>query len=841
MSSEDSLGSTYRLQLNGLGFSRARALVPYLHRLGIETLYLSPVLAAVPGSTHGYDVIDPGRLDPSLGTPEQFEALLEELSAHDMRVLLDVVPNHMAAAPSNRWWWDTLQQGQTSAYADTFDIDWSQHGGRVLLPALGRPLADACQEASVRQDNDEMLLEIDGKRFPLAPDSQLGTPLPDLLAAQDYRPALWRLGDTAGNYRRFFNIDELVGVRVEDPEVFARTHQLILALCADERVAGLRVDHIDGLWDPARYLIRLSDALATRGRDHDAVLVVEKILNRDEVLDERWPVDGTTGYEFADRAGGLFLNEKGCRELSAFGAALTGERANFDELGLRGKHQMLERTFVAQLERVARLALSALDTEHPGHDLSVTDVCRAVSELTVFLDVYRTYLDGGPPTRVDVATIRRAVARRDADSVDTEVARAIPMVANGLLESGREGSAWLGVASRWQQLTGAVMAKGVEDTATYRYDGLLSHAEVGCDPDRASCGVDEFHRFIRRRRQSGNNGLNATSTHDSKRNEDARCRLAVVSEASDEWVRLVGRWHRRFATVAPAPQPHDELVVYQTLVSLWPASRTGLPARDLRRVQDYTLKAAREAKLYTSWTEPDHRYERDLRSFVARICHEQRFRSEMSKFVRTIAPVAASNSLALMVLKACTPGAPDFYQGTELFEATLTDPDNRRPVDFAAREALLASLPELGALESDLVPRVQRMVADWETGQIKLHVVRALLHLRRELPGVFANGSYVPLEAAGPRGTNVVAWWRRQGRHRILAVVPRLALECAGPGRFPTGTRAWGTTSCPIPKSAPRSYVDVFTGRTVAATRGRLALADILEVLPIAVLREADS
>jgi (1->4)-alpha-D-glucan 1-alpha-D-glucosylmutase len=468
-------------------------------------------------------------------------------------------------------------------------------------------------------------------------------------------------------------------------------------------------------------------------------------------------------------------------------------------------------------------------------------VRRAVAELTIFLDVYRTYLDGGPTGRVDVATIRRAVARRGVDRLDEEVERATQLVANGLLQSGRDGSAWLGVASRWQQLTGAVMAKGVEDTATYRYDGLLSHAEVGCDPDRASCGVDEFHRFIRRRRQSGSNGLNATSTHDSKRNEDARCRLAVLSEASDEWARLVGRWHRRSASMSAAPQPHDELAVYQTLVSLWPASRTGLPAPDLRRVQDYTLKAAREAKLYTSWTEPDRRYERDLRSFVARTCRENRFRAEMSRFIRAIAPAAASNSLALMVLKACTPGVPDFFQGTELFEATLTDPDNRRSVDFSARAALLASLPAPGARESDLVPQIRRMLANWETGQIKLHVIRALLHLRRELPGVFADGSYVPLEVSGPRKTNVVAWWRRQRGHWVLAVIPRLTLECAGPGRFPTGTRVWGTTSCLLPTRAPRSYIDVFTGRTVTATRGRLDVANILKVLPVAVLREADS
>jgi (1->4)-alpha-D-glucan 1-alpha-D-glucosylmutase len=509
MTSAASLGSTYRLQLNGLGFSGARALVPYLDRLGIETLYVSPVLAAAPGSTHGYDVIDPNRLDPALGSAAEFDALLDELAAHDMRVLLDIVPNHMAAERSNKWWWETLRQGQGSPHAGTFDIDWSQHGGRVLTPVLSAPLSAVAGEACVRHEPDGPVLEMDGQEFPVAEDGGSGGPLPRLLAAQHFRPAYWRLGDTAGNYRRFFNIDGLVGVRVEDPEVFDRTHGLVLNLCVDERIAGLRVDHVDGLWDPKHYLTRLSDALAARGRS--PVVLVEKILNRDEVLDASWPVDGTTGYEFADRAGGLFLEEAGCRQLSDTGSALTGESATFAELGLAAKREMLDRTFVAQRDRLARMALTALDAEHPGHDLSGTDVRRAMVELTVSLDVYRTYLDGAAPSRVDSATIARAVART-RDEADQEVDRALTLVASGLLDEARPRSPWLQVAQRWQQLTGAVMAKGVEDTATYRYDGLLSHAEVGCDPDRASCGVDEFHRFVRGRvRSKGGGGTGASA------------------------------------------------------------------------------------------------------------------------------------------------------------------------------------------------------------------------------------------------------------------------------------------------------------------------------------------
>ena len=436
----------------------------------------------------------------------------------------------------------------------------------------------------------------------------------------------------------------------------------------------------------------------------------------------------------------------------------------------------------------------------------------------------------------------RAAARRGAGRPDHEVERALELLVHGLLEGGRNGGHWVTAASQWQQLSGAVMAKGVEDTATYRYNGLLSHAEVGCDPDRASCSVEEFHRFVRRRarkRESGG-GLNTTSTHDSKRNEDARSRLAVLSEASAEWGRLVDRWHARYAVGSPAPQPHDAIVAYQTLAALWPDGRTGPPARDVRRVQDYALKAAREAKLHTSWTEPDPRYERALRSYIARICRDRHFRTEMGRFVRTIAPAAVSNALALMVLKVCTPGVPDFFQGTELFEPTLTDPDNRRPVDFAAREALLASLPEPGTPQAELVPQVKTMLDHWENGQIKVHVIRALLQQRRAFPDLFAKGSYLPLATSGRRGANVVAWSRRRGRHWVVALVPRLALEAGGPGRFPIGSRVWDDTTCVLPKGSPRSYVDIFTGRSMTTTRGRLEVASALAVLPVAVLRVAD-
>jgi (1->4)-alpha-D-glucan 1-alpha-D-glucosylmutase len=810
------LGSTYRLQLHGLGLAGARQLVPYLGALGVETLYLSPILAAVPGSAHGYDVIDPERLDPGLGTEEDFGSLLDELDAHGMQVLLDIVPNHMATDPSNAWWSDVLRRGQSSPYAPFFDIDWSRHGGRVLLPTLGRPLAEVIDTGSVSPDG---FLELEGQRFPLADGTGRG-PLPPVLARQHYRPAYWRTGGTEGNYRRFFDIAGLVGVRVEDPEVFERTHALTLSLCADPRVAGVRVDHVDGLRDPAQYLDRLRAALRDRGRD-DAVVLVEKVLGPGESLDRRWPVTGTTGYEFMERALGLFLDLTGSRHIAEVGAVMSDESPCLSELGVAAKQEELERSFPADRDRLAQVSLHALDLDRPGHDLSQLDLERAWTEVTVQLDVYRTYLDGNT---LSVEDERRLVRAGSVVPADPQTRRAVGLIVEALRRRTTSGGPWLSVALRWQQLSGAVMAKGVEDTATYRYPGLLAQADVGGDPDRPATDADAFHRFLRR--HSG--GLNGSSTHDSKRNEDARCRLAVLSEATDAWASLTEGWHRRFVSKErDSPHAGEELAAYQSMLALWPPDGDRLDKATLGRLQEYMTKATREAKRRSSWDNPDARYERTVRSFVARINDDEKFRRELSGFFRNVAPATVTNTLALLALKSCAPGAPDFYQGTELFAPTLTDPDNRRRVDFGGRAAMLSQLPPV----STAVAR--QLLADWHDGRLKLSATRALLQMRRASPELFAQGSYHPLETSSP---HVVAFARRHGPRVALCVVPRLTYTLAGPGRFPVGPRVWGSHTVSVPRWGQGPYEDVLTGRRVEVSTGTVALSDILQTLPVTVL-----
>lgn len=828
MNEQRSLGSTYRLQLAGIGFDGARRLVSYLSDLGIETLYVSPILAAAPGSTHGYDVIDPTRLDPELGTAAQFEKLLRELDAHDMRLLIDIVPNHMACQRENRWWWDVLRNGRASKFASTFDIDWSRHVGRVLVPTLGQPLSDLLDSITYDGDGADRVMEIGGQAFPLAPGTRTGSDLTAVLARQHYQPAYWRLSSHEGNYRRFFDIDGLVGVRVEDEEVFQRTHSFIAALGRDDRIAGWRVDHVDGLTDPGAYLARL--ASATTGRSSEPVILVEKILGADEQLPRKWSVDGTTGYEFANLVGGLFVNERGARRLATFGHKMTGDRRSFAELSLDAKREVILSSFDASLERLARLAKHALNETRPGHDLSWVDIRRALTELTARLDVYRTYFSEDEEAPGDVGRVER-IKDLALQELSGEARRAALLVAE-LMTSPNVA---LELAQRWQQFSSAVMAKGVEDTATYRYSGLLSHAEVGCDPDRASATPEAYHELARRHHRQSSS-LNATSTHDSKRSEDARSRLFTLSEVPDEWEELVTRWLSAHEKADIGPDVHDELLIYQSLIAVWPVGSTRLGREVVRRVQEYAIKAAREAKRRTSWTDQDASYERALLAFISSLAKDRTFCGEMAQFVERIAPAAATNSLSMTVLKCISPGTPDFYQGTDMWDFSLTDPDNRRAVDFSKRRSLLDRLPDAGTSPERRLSTSRQLLERWGTGALKLFVTKELLWLRREHAELFSRGAYHALTSSGTGAGNVIGAARQRGDRWAIAVTPRQSLAVAGPGRFPLGDTAWGATSLRLPANAPVRYRDIFTGATLEATRGRLRVAQCLEELPVAVL-----
>jgi (1->4)-alpha-D-glucan 1-alpha-D-glucosylmutase len=865
--------STYRLQIGrGFALDDARRLAPYLRKLGVGDVYASPLLAARSGSTHGYDVVDPTRLNPEVGGEESFEALAGELERLGMGLLLDIVPNHMAASDQNPWWWDVLRHGRRSAYAEFFDIDWAAGGGQVLAPVLDGPFGEVLEAGQIRieVEGGEPLVRYFDQRFPVDPRSYEGATgdltrcngspgdpgsfdaLEALLNRQHYRLADWRIAAREIDYRRFFDISDLVSLRMEDPTVFEAWHALVLELVRRGQVAGLRVDHVDGLSDPAGYLRRLQAAIADR-IGGDGYVVAEKILGRDETLREDWPVAGTTGYEFADLAEGMFVDRRGAERierahatLAAAGGRRPAVELDFERLAAGCKRLVLDQLFAGEGGTLASQLHALSREDRMGRDLTEDDLRAALVEVMAWLPVYRTYTTAPPVADADRRVIDHAV-REAARRLDPERRRAVSFVERVLtLDTATDADwdevrAWLRLVMRWQRLSGPATAKGVEDTALYRWEGLLSRGEVGGDPSRPAIGVDEFHRHMRERRQRWPGALNAGSTHDSKRSEDARARLHVLSEMPDEWVRRVTRWrrmnrrHRRAVRGhGEVPDPSFDLHLYQSVVGVWPLDPAGR-AGAVSRLQDYAVKAARESKLHTSWLAPDPAYERGVRGWLRAVLGPANgpFRRDLETFVERVALPGAVNSLAAAVLRATVPGVPDVYQGCELWNLSLVDPDNRRPVDFELRRRLLE---ELDAGMADRAALVRELARSWKDGRVKMHVVRELLRLRRAHPHLFAAGAYVPLAATGRRRGNVVAFARRRGRSWALTVVPRLTAGLGRARSFPTGFRAWPATVIHLPSGAPDRWTNLFTGEPIESSLGSIRLGDALAALPVAVL-----
>jgi (1->4)-alpha-D-glucan 1-alpha-D-glucosylmutase len=826
--------STYRLQLGpDLGFDDVRALLPYLQALGIGDVYLSPAFQARTGSTHGYDVTDPLRLSEVLGGREAFDRLSADLRAREMGLLLDVVPNHMAASVENPWWRDVLQHGRGSRYARFFDIDWEAPGldGRLLLPILGKPLEQVVADGELRLDGS--VLRYYETALPLRPDGPDTDDLLVLANAQHYRLAFWREAATRINYRRFFDVADLAALQADDPEVFDASHELALELVRGGQVTGLRIDHIDGLRDPKAYLDRLARESAR------AYVVVEKILQRSEPLRRDWPIEGTTGYEFLDAAGGLQVDEDGARALGAFAARFVGVDVPFEFLVQTYKMRALDALFRADLDALGRRLERIAQSDPDGAGLAGEELRLALAEVVAALPVYRTYVRDLEPTAEDAATIGQAIGAAEARAPS----QALPALrflrrvllledAAGLPEA--QARERLELVLRWQQLTGPVEAKGVEDTALYVHNVLISRNEVGSDPGQEAVSVNQFHRSSQLRRRDWPGGLSATSTHDTKRSEDARARISVLSELAGEWAELVeqtaaaSRGYRREVDGAPAPDPNEELLLYETLVGTWPVYDAA-GQEYAERIEAYVLKAAREAKVHTSWIDPAAAYEEALTGFARALLADEGFRARFVPFVERVAWYGALASLGQVVLKVAAPGVPDFYQGTELWNLRLVDPDNRGPVDFERRARWLAELPE----HED-----GTLLRDFRDGRIKLFTTARALALRSAEEQVLRDGSYLPLRPRGQRARHLCAFARTAYGRWVVAVVPRLCTRLAPAGEPPVGARVWGDDVIALPDEAPRRFRDAFTGRVVEGDDG-LRVADVLGALPFALLGPA--
>jgi (1->4)-alpha-D-glucan 1-alpha-D-glucosylmutase len=798
--------ATYRVQLTpDHGFDDLARQAGYLDELGVSHAYLSPILQAAPGSEHGYDVVDHGRVDDELGGEDGFRLAAAALHELGLGLVVDVVPNHMAiTVPEylNAVLWSVLRDGAESRYADWLDVDWTLEKP-LLLPILGRRI-DECLDADeitvdpVGGPDGTAVIRYYDHVLPLRP----GTPelgLEDLLAAQHFRLAFWRVADEELNYRRFFDVDTLVAVRVEDPEVFNASHALLVRLLREGLVQGLRIDHPDGLADPRGYLRRLAEA--TR----NAWVVVEKILMPGEQLPLDWPCAGTTGYDALLTIGGLFVDPAGQPVMAATFAGYTGVIGDWATVADRARRDVLRGMLVAEVDRLAFVAHEICQSELRLRDHSRRGLTEAVFELLVAAPVYRAYVTPGEPASDEAVavldeTAASATRRRPDRESEILLLRDLALGRHG--RGGRKDE----FCVRFQQTTGPAIAKGVEDTATYRWFPLSGLNEVGGRPDRFGFAPEEFHTWAADRQRSWPDAMNALSTHDTKRSEDVRARLAALSEIPGEWATSVHAWRTQAGPLTLDDGGTDgalEWLMWQTLVGAWPL--------DADRLTAYLLKAAREAKLRTSWTTPDAAYEAQVAGYVHRALADVTLVASVSEVVERLHPAFVTNVLGQRAVQLLAPGLPDIYQGCETVDLSLVDPDNRRPRDR-------------GVLRSTLDRSLASVPDPWvDLPGAKMRLTTLGLRLRRAHPElVGAEGTYEPLVAAGAAADHAVGFVRSS---RVAVVATRLALRLDESG-------GWRDTSVPL---AAGNWCDVLTGDVHAVSAG-VGASTLLARWPVALL-----
>lgn len=890
--------ATYRLQFrNGMTFDRASALVPYLARLGVSHLYASPLFKAVSDSSHGYDVVDVTQIEPALGGADGLRRFAGALQEHGLGLILDFVPNHMAASPQNPWWYDVLEWGASSRYAHHFDIDWS--APKLLAPVLAAGYGEMLQSGefglAFDQKSGEISFTYGALALPLTPPSYgqilaridkegfaeltrkfaVTTPeeTPHLKAelsqaacqrdvvraveqtladiagdheklhrlheAQIWRLANWRAAREALTYRRFFEIPDYVGLKVESRRVFDDVHARLLGLVANGSIAGIRLDHVDGLADPRIYLERLQSAL---GDEQQFYLVVEKILEAGEELRRDWPVAGTTGYELITSLSGLLVSQDSEPEMTRCYEAFVGREVSYSELVADTKRDILARNLFGELNALESIARRLAERHIATRDLGPDTLRRAIIEVMTALPVYRTYVGVGGQSPQDRALIAGAVDRaRETREVEDETTIELVRQMLELDFSEPEDQALaLEFTLRFQQTSGPVMAKAVEDTAFFRYNRLIALNEVGGSPDHFGVDLEEFHRKMSDRAVQQPGGLSATATHDTKLGEDARARLYVLSEDPQTWADAVDRWCERNAAFSGdvggtrVPEPEIEWRFYQALAAIWPpdGESDGDCAKKISaRMSQHMLKAVREAKVHTRWTAPNEKYEHAIESFVRGALDPARaaaFHQDFATSCRPIMLAGAVNSCTQILVKIAAPGVPDIYQGAELWDLSLVDPDNRRPVDFEERSRFL---DELDGLAPD------EMLTGWRSGHLKMHLLRAGLRLRAEMATLFEEGDYSPLTASGKLAGHVVSFTRSHESSTVAVVAPRLVLKLLQGCTTPMVPAArWGSTVASLPRElSGRDWRNVLTGETIRAA-DRLPLSVVLQAFPVALL-----
>ncbi|WP_420778096.1 malto-oligosyltrehalose synthase [Kosakonia cowanii] len=797
-------------------FERAVALVPYIKKLGISHLYASPIFTATSGSTHGYDVTDANEIDPTLGGREGFDKLAQALKAAGLGLIIDIVPNHMAASLENTWWRDVIAKGEKSPWAHHFDIDWSR---RLTLPFLGEDFDAVVEKGELKVEADPQT----GKPafvyyesvYPLVEASWQGreqeilgltdaAKITELHAQQPWRLMSWRDAASDLSYRRFFEITGLVGMRVEDDQVFDDTHKLILELVHSGAVDGLRVDHVDGLADPRGYLMRLRQKAGD-----DCHITVEKILGKGEHLPDDWPVSGTTGYEFIAALSDVLVDDENLDGLREAYDQVVGKPVDMKAELRSAKLLMVDRNFAGEFSVLLRLA-----SEIAGHEASAPAeeaLRQALRELLIAFPVYRTYgtAQGLPPA--DLALLQKVVSKVKASSFapqPTALDFITRILTGDLPDSAREEAARF--RTRFQQLTGPLMAKSVEDTLFFRQNMDLALNEVGAEPLRRNFSLARFHQEMQTRLEKQPDALSGTSTHDTKRGEDARARLYTLTEAPARWAECVTRWREMnkdkvsMLEDGPAPRPAVAWMIYQALAGVWPVTLQPDDAEGLKALEgrfvEFVEKALREAKQRTDWVDSNDAYESAVLDYVRHLLSPdnqpflQDFTTSLLPFIRA----GLVNSLTQTLIKLAAPGVPDIYQGSEALNFSLVDPDNRLEPDYPELERLLDA-------QEHADPRLQE---GWSSGQLKQSFIARLLHLRQEKPALFRHGDYLPLNADGEQADNVIAFARVDEDDALIVLAPRLL--------FGALDGSLNGAVIPLPERlAHRHYRDMLSGEDV--------------------------
>ncbi|MCC9166291.1 malto-oligosyltrehalose synthase [Pontibacter harenae] len=898
--------ATYRLQISPkFKLKEVKKLIPYLHELGISTIYSAPFFSATPGSEHGYDVINPLEINPDTGTLEELREIAEELKKYNMGWLQDIVPNHMAYHPKNQWLMEVLELGPASNFYNFFDInfDHPDFKGKLMIPFLGEPLEKVVEQGQVEikfsgeglqaayfenvyplniasytyllEQAAEKLENEDAKKVlqeqlqqlqMLENEKSISTQgwrqtkqqffslveqqkelrqaieqqvkqlnedkqaLLQLLDRQYFQLAFWKETLEHINFRRFFTVNDLICLQMERKEVFDQYHQFIKQLCEENLVQGLRVDHVDGLYDPDTYLERLR---AMAGEEQ--YLVVEKILEGEEEMPQYWPIQGNSGYDFLAWVSNLFTAGDGEKKLNQVYKRLVPDASiNYENLVFDKKQFILHKRMAGELQNLLRLLQ---ESELIPQDNELDKWRRALSVLLSSFPVYRIYGHSFPlpPEAMEVIEQAFTEARKRGPEVTEQLDHLRTIFEAGEQDSEEQKKNKLYFVLRSQQFTGPLAAKGVEDTTFYNYNRLISLNEVGNSPEIFHLGANDFHGRMQYRLRSFPHSINATATHDTKRGEDATTRLSVLSEVTEDWEEHVKQWFSILQNYADADEPskNDLYFVFQTLIGVMPMNGE-IDHTLVERVQEYLVKALREAKVHTNWNKPNEQYEQEVCYLVQRLLEkEQSFIKSFLPFFQKVAHYGWLYSLCQTLLKVTCPGVPDMYQGTELWDLSLVDPDNRRPVDYEQRQQYLTELKEQE--QQNAAELHKKLVQNPDSGRVKFYTLCMALNARKQLQDLFNHGDYQPLTVTGKHKANIMAFARQHEGQWCLVVVPRLIVRLVPEQGLPLGEEVWEDTAIALPENAPTDWQQVYGGTTLSADNS-LPVSKVLETFPVALL-----